>query len=540
MVVVDAKATYRSEGAWSYDRAAKRCTVTARPADPEWQQTAWELSTVTVPDRRFAYRLAVGSSGTVAQTFKIGVSDVGLLTSMNYSATDQRAEIATGVLKIVAGVAGAAVGINQLGAPVGALKRSMSVQRRGATPPKEPALPLTTDEACYLALFPVMGVVQEQLDDREQYAGELERARADRSVLLARVAGTISAADLKKLEAQDVLQQRRIAFAESRLDAIRAAILAGITRTKTVLKITPVDTTFRVQVALDLTELESKLPTGTVDALSASNTAQKALVDVARIAVVLADVNAGTGSAPTLDTKTSTIGCKVTTAEKCTSVYFRHPIPRLVTVVAATGPKRSDTLQPREARMVSLISSDDPTLSVAFEPSRLGQATMALAFGRHGTVTGLEETRTAGAATASSLLATALSDARTEFVSGVQAVGTAQASLLSIQSATRAARIKELQDRKSLLEAQLAIDGSSATRDQVAQKQALEAELALLNAQQSLSTAQAGNATAADVATLRAQLDRVKIELELLQKQMELEKARRDSDAAKSDKTVID
>lgn len=69
--------------------------------------TSWTLTVITVPDRRQAYRLGLRPSGTIDQTLGVKVSETGVLTSLNYAGTDQRAAIATTIAKGVAGILGA-------------------------------------------------------------------------------------------------------------------------------------------------------------------------------------------------------------------------------------------------------------------------------------------------------------------------------------------------------------------------------------------------------------------------------------------------
>jgi len=69
--------------------------------------TSWALTVTTVPDRRQVYRLGLTPSGLLDQTLGVKVSETGVLTSLNYAGTDQRAAIETTIAKGVAGVVGA-------------------------------------------------------------------------------------------------------------------------------------------------------------------------------------------------------------------------------------------------------------------------------------------------------------------------------------------------------------------------------------------------------------------------------------------------
>ena len=68
--------------------------------------TSWTLTVTTVPDRRQVYRLGLTPSGVIDQTLGVKVSETGVLTSLNYAGTDQRAAIVTTIAKGFAGVLG--------------------------------------------------------------------------------------------------------------------------------------------------------------------------------------------------------------------------------------------------------------------------------------------------------------------------------------------------------------------------------------------------------------------------------------------------
>jgi hypothetical protein len=183
----------------------------------------------------------------------------------------------------------------------------------------------------------------------------------------------------------------------------------------------------------------------------------------------------------------------------------------------------------RESKTVNLVSSTDPVLNIAFRSNQLGQASTGLTFGRRGSVTGIEQSSNAALAGATSTIATALTTARQEFVAGLQTVQTTQTSLEAMRQANRTAQIKELQDQKVLIDAEVALQGASASRDLIAQKQAIDAQLALAQSQQALELSSLRSETSAEVSALRVEIERLQVQIELLKKQMELEKARREA-----------
>jgi hypothetical protein len=256
---------------------------------------------------------------------------------------------------------------------------------------------------------------------------------------------------------------------------------------------------------------------------------------------VLVTVSEATPLAPVSPPKRNDIvrpwapkGCRADDpVDDCVRLFHRAPRGRVLRAYVPAGPEADAPLKLRESRLVSMISSADSVQVVAIPSAALGERSLALTFGRSGTITGIDQVSSAGFATAASTLAAALTTARDEFTASVTSVQKVQEQSFALQSAARSARIKELADQKALVEAQMAIDGARAGRELVLQKQQLESQIALLKAQQGLESAQAAGATSAEVAAMRAELERVKAELELLKQRLELEKLRR-SDSAHS------
>jgi hypothetical protein len=80
----------------------------------------------------------------------------------------------------------------------------------------------------------------------------------------------------------------------------------------------------------------------------------------------------------------------------CAKIYYREPIMRVVRVhVADAIDPRNTTFSVGEERIVPLVSAADPILHIAFGTQVLGAGKMALSFGAHGNVTGIEQSSSA-------------------------------------------------------------------------------------------------------------------------------------------------
>jgi hypothetical protein len=264
--------------------------------------TSWTLTVTTVPDRRQVYRLGLTPSGLLDQTLGVKVSETGVLTSLNYAGTDQRAAIATTIAKGVAGVVGA---LTHGGLTAG---RDTSC----AAPGRARAVPLSTR---------------------------------------------------------------------------------------------------RVVRTFDLTELPPAPDPGatwsTIARQNATFTHDLELFTLANLFVSVSPVPEPTSTLePAPNSRSSAIGCTGSDSV-CAKIYFREPIVRVIRVhVADAVDPRNTTFTVAEERIVPLVSAADPILHVAFGTQLLGSGKIALTFGDHGNVTGVEQSSSAslngaGAAAAS-------------------------------------------------------------------------------------------------------------------------------------------
>ncbi|MDQ6633239.1 MAG: hypothetical protein M3Z10_00580 [Gemmatimonadota bacterium] len=489
-----------------------------------------EISQATIPDRRTAYHLWMEPSSLSAQTMKLAVTNDGLLTSLNYSVEDKRAEIAGNILKSVAGIGGLFVGLEPL--LDARLTTAFDKGRLADTP-----APRDRGEAC--AFRTNAKSMTPLLVAREALETELERAVREREIGLRAITSASSQAALKILRARDDLQARRTAILDARLATVRDAIAANVTGFKAGAGITAKDTVVKADALLDVTALPGDAAVvSQLKSLSNAHSALAAYPDVQRLAdstrIVLTieeSVPSGSAAPPSSPTRWKRSECPDdASTDDCVHIYSRAPRPRILRLYVPTGEAPVKPFVVKETRLLSLVSSADPVIDVPMSTKTLGQQSFAVAFGRAGTLTGLERASSAGLATATSTLAAALTGARQEFVAGLQTAQTTQTTLDAMQAASRASRLKDLQDQKVLVEAQLALQGTTANKDLVAQKQQLDAQIALLASQQALTTAQENGTVSADVAALRAEIQRLQAQLDLLKVQMELDKARKQSE----------
>lgn len=516
---VDATATYNTGRGWSKSgKAAEVCN----PGDEQkaLKSVVTTITPSTVADRRVAYHLGMEPSSSSAQTFKLGLSNEGLLTSLNYSAEDKRFEIAGNVLKSVAGIAGSVIGINN--AILGDFKSA------------DAARPRNRGEQC--ALRTNAAIMSELILSRDALEIALKKAVEDRDKGLASAtAANLDA--LKLLQGRDGILALRVALLEARLATVREVIATNVSKLTAELGVTAKDTVIKTESVIDLVQLPANsVLAGNLGSVTAARNAlanypeMQRLLDSVRVIITLDEADAS-GNAPMAAATTSiwkSSACPDGAAsEDCVHIFTRAPRPRVLRLYVPTGDSASKPFALREARLLSLISSNDPIVDVPLSTKALGQHSIALGFGRPGTLTSFEQTSTAGLATATAGMAAALSSAREEFNAGLKAAQTSQATIDAIQAEARTNQIKQLQDQKTMIDAQIAVQGATANKDLVAQKQQIDAQIALLSSQQALTTAQQSAAASTEVATLRAEIQRLQAQLDLLKVQMELDKLKK-------------
>ncbi|HEV7704656.1 MAG TPA: hypothetical protein VGO46_10205 [Gemmatimonadaceae bacterium] len=299
--------------------------------------TSWTLTVTTVPDRRQVYRLGVTPSGVLDQTLGVKVSETGVLTSLNYAGTDERAAIVTTIAKGFAGVLG-------------------SITRGG--------LGAVRDTSC-------------------------------------------SASKTKPM---------------------------------------PLSTRHMIRT-FDLTELPPASDGGAASPASMKQNAAYArdleLVSLVNLFVTVSPLPEPVSAVgPALSASGGPIGC-VGADSLCAKIYFREPIMRVIRVHVAesadAGNPRSASFSIGEERIVPLVSAADPILHIAFGTQLLGAGKIALSFGVHGNVTGVEQSSSA-----------ALNNAAGAATSGYETVRSAYDAALKARVDELELEIKAAKEREAL------------------------------------------------------------------------------------------
>ena len=125
--------------------------------------------------------------------------------------------------------------------------------------------------------------------------------------------------------------------------------------------------------------------------------------------------------APSSPTGVTTMGCAGSDSV-CARIYYREPILRVVRVLVPDElAAHHATYTIREERLVPLVAASDPVLYLSFGTQTLGSGKIALTFGPHGNVTGVEQSSSASLAGAATAATTALESARDAYMASLKA-----------------------------------------------------------------------------------------------------------------------
>jgi hypothetical protein len=106
----------------------------------------------------------------------------------------------------------------------------------------------------------------------------------------------------------------------------------------------------------------------------------------------------------------------------CARIYYREPILRVVRVLVPDDvDAHRATFAIREERLVPLVAANDPVLYLSFGTQTLGSGKIALTFGPHGNVTGVEQSSSASLAGTATAATAALESARDAYMASLKA-----------------------------------------------------------------------------------------------------------------------
>jgi hypothetical protein len=525
----------------------------------EYVSTTVQTSLATIGDTSAYYVLKVEPAGFKDQTLGIGVNDSGILTSVNFTATDKTGEAITNIGKSIASVAGAFFGFGGRAASVHDLRGTFRKLIKddpallGNNPPadlqawledKFSKLPpdiayfVTSDRSIRVAWFS---------------AARNERAESEQRNLIAQA--TLDAATetdenrLKKLVQQISFRNTSADMIDKQLKSDQSTLDAAIEKARSAAGLGRQEYTRPIDRTLELSELPpfslaSMIADKQVSQVSAAlgdYPAAKALFDDAQIVITL-EKPGFSNAVPTAPLPTT-----MPKEDKVSRIYYRPTYPavirtfglRKISIPAAmTAP-----IKPAETRDVVVLLTQasvqvaDPRIApswVEYDPKAFSNQNLTLGFNAKGQLISATQGATSSIAGAAAGVAGALAGTRDEFATSLSKAKDIISTKQQIELSDLDFKIGELTKRKSLIDQRLALAGATTNYDLLLEKQEVDQQLALLQSQQNLVKAQQSSdatlsaaKTAADVAALTQQV-------QLLQQQIELLKQRKALDDLKN------
>jgi hypothetical protein len=513
VIVIEGAVRQRWRTAWEHvarEGSGGECTPAA--ALRQRDSLVFTVSAQTVADRRWSYRLALQPKKSVDQSLNITVNAAGLLSGINYEVADRTGDIVTNVLKGIGGVAGSFVGLGT------ASRESPPGVSRGDT------AYAPSDVDCLLRSS--AGAPFRKLADLEAEVDALLDARRRNAALMMRTTGAAQAAGLKE---RDNLLAHSVAVVADQASRLRERMVAAAaTNARTAGVGERLSEPIPFFQAFDLAEVPP-IADPEVEMSVARSDPRWPLLEIAGLIVAVSELPPGGGASPDGVTSVESLGCQGTSgAGECAQLHYRVPKPRIVHVFRTNALENGPWLGLVHGSITPLAASSDPIHHVSVSAKRFSTSGFQATFGSHGNLIGVKHQSTSSLTNGSGAMVNAIAAGRSEFLAGLKAAADAQSSILGITQSARAARIRELQDEKLVLDAGVALQGAKGSQEFVLAKLKLDAELAMLSSQQALEA----NPASAFMSGLQTEVTTIKLQLELLKAMLELESARKAATAA--------
>lgn len=218
--------------------------------------------------------------------------------------------------------------------------------------------------------------------------------------------------------------------------------------------------------------------------------------------------------------------CQGSRASKCLTVMMREPVRwTLEGRVVSQHVALDGAYQAIEG--VSPIAEWSPSVEISLPKGKLRSHELAITFDPGGQLVTFAAKDKGAASMLAEATAATLASTRDELVKTLEQSSKAQATILGMEQAQRAAEIKELLDQTALLDAQLAVATTEESAELLAAKKRVEVQLELLRVKGSLATEEANQTESATLLrSLTQEIALLRAEIEVLRLRQEAETSR--------------
>jgi hypothetical protein len=497
------------------DEVEINATVTAKTQskvteDLTVQQIAEQTSTATVglttvADTSQYFVLDLQPAGFKDQTLGISVGPDGLLTSVTYNSTDRLAETITNIAKATADVAGTFVGaaarvpgpdkIEQVFKRT-ALGKQLDDARNAGNAPPSVAKGYTNALNAFrsnplLTIYALdQSVAAMQLwDTRIALDVKLTQLTVSRQDLLSK-ADTSSKDQLDLINAQATALSSAITSAQDRRDKAQVAFQAFVDQYAVDHHLdpaTPQVANINAVLTVDDLPSTSDLPAD-LSQIIQKLTASNAAIPLPNITPHAWGVLLQTGILVTADPVGSKLDHQSDAAAsgKVARLAYRPTVPILLSTytlkLGPTATKSDSSFLRTDQRIVYVIRQDAPTLHVDYDRKAFSNQSLSLTFSQ-GRLTGINQGATAAVANAAAGIAGAIDTGLSTYSAALTQEQNNQKTLQAIVANRLASQLNTVQQRKAILDAQLAYQGENADANLILQKQQTDQQLATLQSQ---------------------------------------------------------
>lgn len=188
-------------------------------------------------------------------------------------------------------------------------------------------------------------------------------------------------------------------------------------------------------------------------------------------------------------------------------------------VVADKGGEEKQVIRLTAATLEELVDPRAPALAITFEPKSFAQRKMSIEFDDRGRLVTVQQSGSSALAGATSAVADGFASARDAYAGTLSKIAEVQDTQRKIADSEILTEIDKLKKQKELLDARLDLSGTESSYDLLLEKKQLDAQLAALQGRAAVSAA--GD---------RAEIDRLKAQVDLLNQEIAIIKARQELD----------
>lgn len=207
------------------------------------------------------------------------------------------------------------------------------------------------------------------------------------------------------------------------------------------------------------------------------------------------------------------------------NVFYRQPVSTRVRVLWLEQRSAGDStpvLTVLSDDVADVVHPNAHTQYVAFHPRDLASGKLSVAFDPRGRPTVVERQEGASLAVLAGALAEASKAGLETYTSTLSALAGVEEHRRTLQLSDLRTDLARLEAEKARLDARLALDGASATFDQLLRQRELTSELEVVRAELALSEAQVNATLEVELRAMRSELARLREQLEVVRLRQEL------------------